>query len=990
MKPFLYELAESLYKKHHRLEELTVVFPNRRAILYFRKHLSAILDKPVFSPRLLTIEDFIADLSELKIPDKLELIHRLYRSYNEVVKKTAPFVQEGVEPFDKFYFWGDMLLRDFDEADKYLIHAAQLFRDLSHQKELDSSFDYLTDEQRDFLISFWRSFEDELTENKIKFLDVWHQLYQLYSSFKQQLLDNGLAYEGMLHRIVAENIETLTKGNAGKRPIAFAGFNALTRAEEKIVCHFIEEGLADVYWDLDEYYVNNSTQEAGKFFREYQQHGILGKTFSKHIPSNFSPAWYDNIDSSPGTATANAGMNKTIRIFGAAEPVAQAKLMVQILGEKLAEGYDPEDTLIVLPDEKLLLPVLHGISGAIDKLNITMGFPISGTPLFNLVELLVEMQIAIKHGEFSHRQVLSLLSHPYIVAADAAVASAKRKEILNNNWVHIPSDYLASEVVLHRIIFSDVQTDILGYLREVLTCIGELEGLSDFDKEYAFHFLKLLNRMEEVIGNEHPNHKEASKVRRKEPSVDDESVVKVRQSFLKSFLRLFRQLIQTNRIPFTGEPLKGLQVMGVLETRNLDYKNVFVLSMNEGAFPSSGNKGSYIPFNIRRAYGLPTLEHQDTMYAYLFYRMIQRSENIFLFYNSETDVLGQGEISRYLQQLIFESGLEMEKRILHNPIQPRPVHPIVVKKDEVLLQKLAKLSEGNSKFSGISPSALNTYVECRLRFYLRHVARIKEPEEVEEDLDARILGNFFHEVMELFYKHIGEGKGSKLVEESDFAGAESVIDKLIDKVFIKAYRLDPGKQVQYEGQRLVVREVVRRFAHRIVEMDKMYAPFVMEAIEQEGLRCTLKLDHSPGSVILSGKIDRIDRKDNVLRVIDYKTGRDQLEFESIASLFSREGKRNKAAFQTVLYALLYKANAPDRNERIVPGLINRMNLFDKNFRFGLRIGKEYVDDVGPHLAEFELQLKLLLEELFDPAVSFDQTQVTETCKYCSYQAICYR
>ncbi len=408
------------------------------------------------------------------------------------------------------------------------------------------------------------------------------------------------------------------------------------------------------------------------------------------------------------------------------------------------------------------------------------------------------------------------------------------RRFLRNSWVHIPANYLASSVVLHRIVFSTGEVDILDYLREVLTCIAGLEALSDFDKEYTFHFLKLLNRMQEVIGKGYGSRRETDEIGAQERSGDDKKRAKAQQASLKSFLRLFRQLIRTNRIPFTGEPLKGLQVMGVLETRNLDYRNVFVLSMNEGAFPSSNNSSSYIPFNIRRAYGLPTVEHQDAMYAYLFYRMLQRSENIFLFYNSETDVLGQGEMSRYLQQLVYESGLIIEKKILNIPIRPRPLIPIIVKKDEALLEKLVKLSEGNRMFSGISPSALNTYMECRLRFYLRYVAKIKEPDEVEEDLDARILGIFFHEVMELFYKDIAERKRSKLIEADDLVGAEAVIDKLIDKVFINAYRLDPEKQVQYEGQRLVVREVVRRFAHRILEMDKSYAPFVMEALEQGG------------------------------------------------------------------------------------------------------------------------------------------------------------
>ena len=957
MKKFLYELAESIHKEHPRLDDLSVIFPNRRAILYFRKHLSTFLDKPSFAPRLITIEDFFKDLSDLNIPDKLELNYRLYRVYKEVVLKQNP----SPEPFDKFYFWGDLLLRDFDETDKYLINAGQLFMDLSNQKELDSSFDYLTEEQREFLKGFWKSFEENLTTNKKKFLNVWSRLHDLYLSFKESLLSERLAYEGLMQRTVAENISDLA-ARVKSRKIIFAGFNALTNAEEKVISYFIEKGVGDIYWDTDAYYVNNNTQEAGRFFREYQDHRILGRSFLRNVPSNFSDG------------------GKNIQVYGAAEPVGQTKIMAGVLQQELSKGIDAEDTLIVLPDEKLLLPVLHGLSSDIEKLNITMGFPLSGAPIFNLIELLVEMQIARKGDFFNHRHVLALLGHPYVVSADPIVANTKRKEILNQNWVSVAKNFLATSVPLHRFIFGDNADNILDYLRNVLTVIGSLEKISDLDKEFTFHFLKLLNRMDDIMGAD-SNHS---------PSFSHEQKPRSPQASMKFFLKLFRQLVQMQKIPFSGEPLKGLQVMGVLETRNLDYKNVFILSLNEGSFPSSTNKGSYIPANIRKAYGLPTADHQDAMYAYLFYRVLQRAENIFLFYNSETDPLGQGEMSRYLQQLIFESGKPITRKVLHNPIQPEPIRPITIEKDAAVLEALSRLSEGNAKFKGISPSALNTYIECRLRFYLRHVARIKEADEVEEDLDARVLGNFVHQVMELFYKRITEQKRTKLIEESDLLTSETSIEKLIDEVFIETYGLEPGKPVVYEGQRLVVYEIVKRFAQRIIEMDRAYSPFVMEALEQEGLSYEMKLGNSPGFVTLSGKIDRVDRKDDVVRVIDYKTGRDKLDFESVPSLFSREERRNKAAFQTMLYALLYKANHHSTGSRIVPGLINRMNLFDRNFQFGLKVGKNYVDNVDPLIPEFEQHLKLLLEELFDPNVPFDQTTNIETCNFCPYQNICYR
>jgi hypothetical protein len=952
MESFLKELAVKLNKENPSWDGVTLVFPNRRAALYFRKHLSEIITQPLFAPNLITIEDFISEMATVRVPDKLELVHRLHASYQQIINAAGAHS----EPFDQFYFWGDMLLRDFDEVDKYLVNAEQLFKDLRNQKELDSSFDYLTDEQRKFLREFWSSFDETLNQNKMKFIEVWIKLFELYKTFRAQLEAEGLAYEGMLHRSVAEGIKTET---IKRNPIElkFVGFNALTKAEEKIIEHFVGLG-SKVYWDGDDYYVNNDRQEAGRFIREYQQHPILKDTLTEGFPSNFRK-------------------QKSVKLFSSPQPVGQTKLMAQIIDAELKKGMVPEDTLIVLPDEKLLMPVLHGIAGSVQKLNVTMGFSLSNTPLFNLIELLVELQIARREDYFNHRQVLALLGHPYIVAAGAPEANAKRKEILMHNWVRIPESFLATAVPVHRLIFKKSSHIPLAYLSEVITEIGSLESLTDFDREYAIQFMKLLNRMRTVVGS---------------VESDEEVTTKESNKSLKSFLRLLKQLVRAEKIPFTGEPLKGLQVMGVLETRNLDFKNVVILSLNEGAFPAFGNKGSYIPYNIRMAYGMPTIEHQDAMYAYLFYRVLQRAENVFLFYNSETDVLGQGEMSRYLQQLIYESGLKLERFALHNSIQPAAINPITIQKDEKILSLLANLNVGNRYFRGISPSALNTYLECRLKFYFNYIARIKEAREVEEDLDARVLGDFFHKVMERFYKQLAEKKKNKLVELGDFDNHEVVFSKLIDQVFSEAYHLEPGRKVTYEGQGLIVREVIWKFIRRIMELDKQRAPFVMEAVELSGLLYNAKIKHAPGFVVLGGTIDRVDRKGDEVRIIDYKTGQDKLDFENIPSLFLRDEKTRKAAFQTLMYALLYKNNraVSAADAKIVPGLINRLNLFNDSFQFGLTMNRQWVGDVNALLPEFEIHLKELLEELYDPAQVFDQTPFTEKCRFCPYQGICYR
>jgi hypothetical protein len=357
VKSFLLEQAEKIYDSYPKLDSLTIVFPNRRAILYFKKHLADLLEKPAFSPRLITIEDFIKSFSHYAVPDKLELVHRLHKVYHDITNID--------EPFEKFFFWGEMLLKDFDEVDKYCVNAEHLFKDLSQLKELDASFDFLTEEQLEFLKSFWGSFEKNLNENKRRFLQVWKELALVYRHFREKLQLEGLAYEGMMHRDVAEKLErNEITASFEKDSLIFIGFNALTKSEEIILTHFVDKEIAKVIWDIDEYYVNSDRQEAGDFFRAYQEHSSLGKTFPVDIPANFRT-------------------EKSIKVYGASQLVGQAKLTGQLLKEEILKGIDVEDTLIVLPDERLLFPMLHGISGDVEKLNVSMGFPLSSTPLFN-------------------------------------------------------------------------------------------------------------------------------------------------------------------------------------------------------------------------------------------------------------------------------------------------------------------------------------------------------------------------------------------------------------------------------------------------------------------------------------------------------------------------------------------------------------------------------------------------------------------------------
>ncbi len=946
MKPFLKELAEKILARHLKPEELTIVFPNRRAALFFRKYLAELLNKPIWSPNLLSIEELFTQHSSLAEADRLDLIFRLYSVYREVMQNT--------ESFDQFYFWGDMLLRDFDEVDRYLVNAPLLFKDLSKLRELDESFDYLTEEQKEFLKDFWLNFQDKPTGSKEEFLKVWSGLPKVYTEFSNSLQKDGIGYAGMIHKHVAEKVVKVKHDAETHLNVIFAGFNALTKVEEELLSYYVNHG-AQVYWDADTYYTENKHQEAGQFFRAYKNHTVLGKTFVDPIPSNF----------------LNLEQERNVALIGVSQKVGQAKLIGQQLEEKLKQGLDPEKTVIVLADESMLMPVLHSLPPYLESVNVTMGYQLRNVPLYNLLDLLLDLQINRKGEYFNHRQVVAILSHAYILMLDADKAHEIRIDIIHKNQIVIKASEFATSPILTSLFKIVDESGISTYLINAVQAIGAgLNAQSSFDQEYAFHFYKQLTRLRDVL-------------------MDSNS-----QPDIKGFQKLFRQVIQSQRIPFAGEPLKGLQIMGVLETRNLDFENVFMLSLNEGLLPASPRQGSYIPNAIRKAYSLPTNEQQDAIYAYLFYRVLQRAKNITLLYNSEPDILGVGEMSRYVKQLIYESGWKINQQILTNNIEISPLGAIVIEKDETIISLLKdKYTDATSR--GLSPSALNDYIECSLKFYLKYLAGLKEAQEVEEDLDARVFGNFLHDVMHGFYAEIIANRGSRSITINDFErnAVKARVKKLIDTAFINHYKLDLDKEVNYQGQRIVVREIVRKFAEHILKRDKEYAPFTIELIEEKDFSMVVAFDNANGiAAKLAGRIDRVDSKEGIVRVIDYKTGADKLTFKSIESFFSREGKRNKAAFQTVLYAWMFHEKYKDALtiRQLTPGLINRENLFAEPFKFAFEMDRKSLLDVRPYLAEFEGRLKSLLQELFDSSMPFIQTKEEKICAYCVYKSMCRR
>lgn len=965
MKPFLAELSEQLYKQYKdNLQEVTLVFPNRRAGLFFRKYLSQHIEKPVWAPEILSIDEFVKGLSDLQGADQLTLLFMLFDAYT----KANP----SQESFDQFYYWGEMLLRDFNDIDKYLVKAGDLFTDLKNQKDIEQLFDYLTAEQIQVIQRFWNTFNEKPSKHQEDFLRIWHVLEKVYNTFRGKLEKEGIGYDGMIFRAVAEKAlkeESLYGGGQ----LIFAGFNALSKAEEVIIASLLRQPNATMYWDMDQYYFDNKDQEAGYFLRKYAQHKIFGETFPKNVPDNFRT------------------IAKEITMIGVPLAVGQAKLLGETLKRDFTQEqqHAPEKTAVVLPDEQMLFPVLHTLPEEFKDINITMGYPLRDTPLNGFLEHVLNLQQNIQESKsgkisFYYVHVLSLLKHPYFSQYNPEYAAALIKKIESTNAIRISTEELGNEG-LYGAVFYPIKTAsaIFDYLLHILSLINRTIGEDKeertvtVEKEYIYHFYTQLKRLKEIVA--------------------EQQIAFTIQTFLK----LFRQIIYNLKLPFSGEPLNGLQVMGVLETRNLDFENIYILSMNEGSFPPGISQSSFIPFNLRKGYGLPTYEQQDAIFAYSFYRLLQRAKKVVLFYNTESGLKTGGEMSRFLYQLQYEAPIKVKEHILSNPIKvPFPV-PVVIPKDERVLAALDAyiIKEGEDLEKGLTPSAFNTYLDCRLKFYFRYVAKLYEADSIQEEIDAPTFGNLFHNMMESFYKSICS-KHNNLITEKDLE-APRLLEESLEVAFKEHYHWDKAEAFQLEGRDIIVKEIILKMGRQIIENDKSYAPFYVLSIEskEDIHRMKVAIDTPMGKKIvgLQGIIDRVDLKEGVVRVIDYKTGKDNKRFENISSLFDRNNlKKNKAAMQTLMYSMLYEEGGTSGNYAVMPGLYNARELFNPGFDIRLMMKVEGTNKYDPVIDARSLHTALksemakLLEEIYDPAVPFDQTNNLRTCEYCPYAGVCHR
>ena len=993
MKTFLKYVARDILEKYgNNLSDIAIVFPNKRAALFLNESLARLTDHPIWSPSYITISDLFRKHSTLKVGDPIKLVCDLHKTFVACT---------GIdETLDHFYGWGQLLITDFDDIDKNMAEAEKLFANLSDIHELDD-ISYLTEEQKMLIKKFFSNFNDDHnSELKKRFLQLWSHFLDIYQQFNQRLEEQGLAYEGVMYRKVVndENIKFQHK------KYLFVGFNMMQVVEQKLCERLMKEGKAHFYWDYDDYYMQNN-HEAGHYIREYL------KYFPNELndmPPHDLREIYHNFDN-----------DKDITYISASTENIQARYVNQWLKEKKRYKCGKK-VAIVLADEGLLQSVIHSLPTNEDikslpdysendqlSYNITLGYPLQQTPFYSLLQHLINLQ-GIGHPKHSNNYrlhyVLMALRHPYtryISQNYSKLLSAldEQKQFYpTRQFLSMDGDEGLS------LLFKDLgetatekeyNLRLIQYLLEILKTIGVNSKEQDdpLFQESLFRTYTLLNRLQELI------------------QTGDLAVDCI------TLERLMQQLIQSTSIPFHGEPAEGIQVMGVLETRNLDFEHILVLSCNEGKLPKGVNDASFIPYSLRKAYGLTTVDNKVAIYAYYFHSLLQRSRDITLCYNNATEDGQSGEMSRFMLQLLVESHHDIKRSsLVAGQSTIRPTYDPIEKK----LHTFIKLK--NLKM--LTPTFLNTYLRCEKQFYYKYVEGLIEPDEIDEDeVDNKVFGNIFHRAAELFYQGLAsnnalttDNKGKLkltrpiVITKEQLEQAlkdEPLVYRLVDQAFREElFKVSAaGYHPKYNGLQLINKEVIARYIRQLITIDMRQAPFTILGLELV-VKTGIEVETSIGklSLTIGGFIDRLDavaangnaNGKNLaerIRVIDYKTGRISTTHpRALDEVFnpSMLNKHTDYYLQSMLYSIIVKHNKDlnPRQEPVSPGLLFIQNAGAEDYDPTLKMGKELISSIDVYEEEFMKQLKVLIANIFDKDQPFRPTDDKHRCEYCPYAALC--
>lgn len=917
MESFLKLVAADLYKHTKgNLAHTAVVFPNKRAGLFFNEYLAQESDSPIWSPAYVSISELFRSLSPWEVGDPVKLVCELYKIFRRETQST--------ETLDDFYFWGEMLISDFDDADKNKVDTDKLFSNLQDLRNIMDDYTFIDDEQEEAIRQFFQNFSIERrTALKERFISLWDVLGNIYKGFRESLASQNIAYEGMMYRHVIEHLDV---DKLPYEKYVFVGFNVLNKVEHTLFTQLKDAGKAVFYWDYDEFYMKENrqavTHEAGEFIRRNL----------RDFPSPLSGELFKNL-SKP----------KEVHYIASSTENAQARYLPQWIRNNLTT---PEkETAVVLCNEALLQPVLHSLPAEVKHVNITMGFPLSQTPVYSFLIALLELHthgFNFKSGRYTFQSVVTLLKHPYTRQLTGQAELLEKELTRNNRFYPLPGE-LGKDEFLTRLFtplsgnlnlcirLSETLQQVAGIYQANTSGTEDTDAFNQLYRESLFKAYTTINRFRTLIE-------------------EDELTV---QS--ETFRRLLVKVLSATNIPFHGEPAIGMQVMGVLETRNLDFRHLVLLSVNEGQLPKSGGDSSFIPYNLRKAFGMTTIEHKIAVYAYYFYRLLQRAERITLMYNTSSDGLNRGEWSRFMLQFLIEWPHPITRQFLEAGQSPQGTSPITVEKTPDVMRRMQSLFDvrANPK-AKFSPSALNYYLDCPLKFYYRYVAGLSAPDEVSAEIDSATFGSIFHYAAEHIYKDLTtHGKVINKEALETLLRNEVKLQDYVDTAFKKLFfNVPQNEKPEYNGIQLINSAVIARYLKQLLQNDLRYAPFTFIASEME---VDEPIDiQTPKGVIKSrigGIIDRMDSKDGTLRIVDYKTGGDADTPPHVESLFIPDKKRSNYVFQTFLYAAIMCRKQPTM--KIAPALLYIHRAATETYSPVIQMGeprkpKEAVEDFSKY------------------------------------------
>ncbi|MEM9078183.1 MAG: PD-(D/E)XK nuclease family protein [Bacteroidota bacterium] len=889
------------------LEQNIYVLPSKRSGVFLKHYLSSLLEKNIFTPSILSIEDFVLEVSGLRKASNIELLLVLYESY-----KSLPIKNH--DDFDTFLKWGETLLQDFNEIDRYLLPAHEILNYLKSVKELDH----------------W-SLQPKKTRLVNTYLDFWENIESLYSDFNKRLTAKNIAHQGLIYRKASKNIEAYVQNNL-KAPMVFLGFNALNTAESLIIQHLLAQAQCEVYWDIDAYFLDDPIHDVGLFIRKYINEWPY---YSKNKPKGIHNSFLEK---------------KKIKVTGVPKSVSQTKYVGDILKRDVSINSESTNGIaVVLADESLLFPLTKSIPESIENINITMGLSLKNTLLYSLFISVFELVEGKTEKGWFYKNVLDFLSNPYFKRLNQKnnmdVSEKLTHSIKTNNVVYIRTDFLSSHLANNHTDIELFPTDVFSPISIIDYCISIITRLKEsFRKEknalelqYLYTFYNLFHQLK--------NQMEA---------IDFITNIKTIQTF-------FKQLATTESFDFIGSPIGGLQLMGVLESRTLDFETVILTSVNEGILPAGKSNTSFIPFDVKREYGLPTYKEKDAIYTYHFYRLIQRAKNVHIIYNTEPDVLEGGEKSRLISQLITD--INLKSFVSHAIAAPRihlePKIKEQINKTTLLLSDLKHLGQ-----KGFSPTSLSNYIRNPMDFYKKHVLRLPDSIEVQENIAANTFGTIIHEALFLLYQpYLGA-----VLNKSHIESIQSNITITIQKSFRQHL---PSVDVK-KGRYLLIFHVIERYIENFVKMEaKLIQQHQIKLLHlEERFETSLNFDTLPSPVKLKGFIDRIDEFDGTMRIIDYKTGNTEsrdLKIKQWEELIATDSKSK--AFQLLCYAYLLSQNGGEKT--FTAGIYPIKNLKNGLLQFSFN-NNLIIDETV--LKEFQEQLKSLILEIYNPEVPFAERE----------------